>query len=142
MASCLKGTPHPQYAISGAKWYQVKLRTYNLDNGSKINDTIYQQSAFDTTGDFAQFFNTGQCHIGSGSYHPFYPSGALGATPHSGGVIDWNFSKVGSVYIIGSGIMFNSDTAYLKADTLRIHQVCGEPPLYYITDAYYTRVSS
>ena len=140
MTSCFKVKPLPQYPISGAKWYQVKLVSYNLSyNGSKSDDTIYQKSAFDTTEDFAQFFNSGECHVGSGSYHVFYPSGALGATPHSGGVIYWNFSKVGSVYVIGTGITLNRDTAYLKSDTLRIHQAFDNDQFYYVTDAYYTR---
>jgi len=75
----VKHDPQPNYPISGAKWYQVKLDVYNLSySGIRSNDTIYQKSAFDNAENFTQFFNTGDCHIGSGSPSVFYPSGALG----------------------------------------------------------------
>src|SRR5579862_4653494 len=76
ITSCLKHKPLPQYPISGKKWQQVKLRVYGINNGDVIfRDTTYTQSAFDTL-DYVEFNNYGNCTIGSGSYHIFYPSGA------------------------------------------------------------------
>jgi hypothetical protein len=135
-----KRQPLPQYSISGNKWQQVKLRSYNLKySGVIYDDTTYQRPAFDSL-DFAQFNNNGTVIISSSSYHIFYPSGALGATPGEGASVSYGFSKVGTAYLIGTGTTLTRDTAYqTSTDTLRIHSAFDNDQFYYVTDAYYTR---
>lgn len=131
--------PVPNYAISGKKWQEIKLRSYSLTySGNIFHDTIYQRAAFDSL-DFAQFNNYGSCWIGSGTSYIFYPSGALGSPPGQGGTAYFTFSKKGTVYIINTGVAIQRDTIYLKSDTLRIHAAFDNDQFYYVTDAYYTR---
>ena len=114
------------------------MRSYNLKySGVIYDDTTYQRSAFDSL-DFAQFNNFGTVFISSGSNTIFYPSGALGATLGNRAFVVFGFSKVGTAYIISTGL--TRDTAYQVApDTLRIHQALDNDQFYYVTEAYYTR---
>jgi len=143
VASCWwfpnKRAPTPQYSISGSKWQEIKLRSYDQRYwGGIYHDTIYQRSSFDSL-DYVQFSNNGTCLIGSGSSYIFYPSGAFGFPPGQGGLVPYSFSKKGSLYIIDTEIAIQRDTVYLASDTLRIHAVFDNDQFYNVTDAYYTR---
>lgn len=131
--------PKPHYAISGAKWQQVKLYVYHKTyHGLIFNDTTYQRSAFDTL-NFVQFFDDGSLTIASNVYVPLDVSGALTDPPYQYFEYRARFGQLQSLYLINPD-GFHADTVFYNGkDSLRIHSFKNTNLYYNEVDAYYTR---